>query len=108
MSAAENVSATGERTKPRVSGVWLPIVTPFVDGAVDFRSYERLLNYYMAQGLGGLIPLGTTGESPTIEDDEIDAIVELTTRVVGNRFPVYVGVGGNSTSKVVRTIRRRT
>lgn len=58
------------------------------------------------KGLSGLIPLGTTGESPTVEDDEVDAIVELTISTVGNRLPIYVGVGGNSTSKVERTTER--
>jgi len=89
-----------------ISGVWLPIVTPFKDGEVDVKSYERLLRHYLDTGINGVIPLGTTGESPTIEDDEAEALVELTLDVVGDRFPVYVGVGGNSTRKVVRTLRR--
>jgi 4-hydroxy-tetrahydrodipicolinate synthase len=89
-----------------LTGVWLPIVTPFLDGKVDYKSYERLLEYYLDKGLSGIIPLGTTGESVTLEDDEVDALVDLTTRVVGDRMPVYVGVGGNSTAKVVKTLQR--
>ena len=94
-------------TQPRsLSGVWLPMITPFLDGAVDLKSYQRLLHHYMDQGLAGLIPLGTTGEAPTLDDDEVEALVELTTRVVGNHLRVYFGVGGNATHKVIRTLRR--
>ena len=45
-----------------ITGLWLPIVTPFKDGAVDFKSYERLIEHYLALGIDGLFPLGTTGE----------------------------------------------
>ena len=89
-----------------ISGVWLPIVTPFVDGAVDFVSYERMLEHYLGKGVAGIFPLGTTGESPTIGADEVDAIVERTVTVVAGRVPVFVGVGGNATASVVKTLRR--
>jgi 4-hydroxy-tetrahydrodipicolinate synthase len=90
----------------KISGVWLPAITPFVAGAVDFASYERMLEHYLARGVSGIFPLGTTGESPTIDDDEMEAIVDRTVRVVAGRVPVFVGIGGNSTRKVVKTIRR--
>ncbi len=89
-----------------LSGVWLPIVTPFRDGAVDLESYRRLLAFYVDKGLSGIMPLGTTGEVPTLEDDEAEAIVETTVRELGGRLPVYVGVGGNATHKVLRTLKR--
>ncbi len=89
-----------------LSGVWLPMVTPFLSGAVDLKSYERLLHHYLDQGLGGLIPLGTTGEAPTLDDDEVEALVELTTRLAGTHLRLYFGVGGNATHKVIRTLRR--
>ena len=79
-----------------ISGVWLPIITPFVDGAVDVRSYERLLEHYLGKGVSGVFPVGTTGESPALDDDEIDAIVERTVAVVAGRVPVFVGIGGNA------------
>jgi 4-hydroxy-tetrahydrodipicolinate synthase len=90
----------------KISGVWLPIVTPFVDGAVDMAGYERLLEHYVRAGVSGIFPLGTTGESPTIDDDEAEAIVDRTVSVVAGRVPVFVGVSGNATRKVVRTLRR--
>jgi len=76
-----------------ISGVWLPIVTPFRDGAVDFESYERLLEHYLATGVTGIVPLGTTGESPTLDDDEMEAIVDRTVSVVAGRVPVFIGIG---------------
>jgi 4-hydroxy-tetrahydrodipicolinate synthase len=89
-----------------ISGVWLPIVTPFWEGAVDLESYERLLNHYLEQGVNGVIPLGTTGESATIEADEADAIVEATVRIATGRARIYIGLGGNSTAKVVKALKR--
>jgi len=89
-----------------ISGVWLPAVTPFVDGAVDLVSYERLLQHYLAAGVTGIFPLGTTGESPTIDDDEMEAIVDRTASVVAGQVPVFVGIGGNATAKVLKTLRR--
>jgi 4-hydroxy-tetrahydrodipicolinate synthase len=96
--------SAGPRTA--ISGVWLPIVTPFVDGKVDFVSYERMLEHYLAAGVSGIFPLGTTGESPTIDDAEADAIVERTVGAVAGRAPVFVGIGGNDTRKVVTTVER--
>jgi 4-hydroxy-tetrahydrodipicolinate synthase len=61
-----------------LSGVWVPIITPFHNGAVDFESYERLLDHYLGLGVGGIFPLGTTGENPTLDDDEIEQIVART------------------------------
>jgi len=89
-----------------ISGIWLPIITPFVDGEVDLVSYEKLLTHYLDRGVSGIFPLGTTGESPTIDDDEMEAIVECTVSVVGDRVPVFVGIGGNATAKVVKTVKR--
>lgn len=89
-----------------ITGLWLPIVTPFKDGAVDFESYERLIEHYLALGIDGLFPLGTTGEAPTLEEAEIDALVERTVDVVAGRVPVFVGVGGNATLKVTKTLDR--
>jgi 4-hydroxy-tetrahydrodipicolinate synthase len=90
----------------KISGLWLPLVTPFKDGAVDFSSYERLIEHYLAQGVDGLFPLGTTGESPTLDDNEIDELVEHTVGKVAGRVPVFVGVGGNATHKVEKALRR--
>ena len=89
-----------------ISGVWVPLVTPFRDGHVDVASYRRLIEHYLARGVTGLFPLGTTGEAPTLDDDEIDAIVEATVETVAGRVPIFVGIGGNATRKVIKAIDR--
>src|SRR5258706_14460659 len=91
-----------------ISGIWLPIITPFVDGAVDFAGYERLLAHYLARGGTGIFPLGTTGESPTLDEDEVEAIVDRTGSVVAGRVPIFAGVGGNAPAKVLNTPARLT
>lgn len=89
-----------------LTGVWIPLVTPFKDGRIDFTSYRRLIEHYVARGVSALFPLGTTGEAPTLDDDEVDAVVAATVEVAAGRLPVFVGVGGNDTRKVIKTLRR--
>jgi len=89
-----------------LSGVWLPIVTPFHGGAVDFVSYEKLIEHYLAAGISGLFPLGTTGESPTLDDEESEALIECTLGIVAGRVPVFVGIGSNATAKTLKMLRR--
>lgn len=90
----------------RFSGVWLPIITPFKDGEIDYAGYERLVDHYVRAGISGVIPLGTTGESPTIDEAETEALVERTVATVAGRVPILVGVGGNDTRKVVKAVKR--
>jgi 4-hydroxy-tetrahydrodipicolinate synthase len=88
-----------------LKGVYLPIVTPFKNGQIDYQSYENLIHHYISKGINGLIPLGTTGESPVIQETEFLKIVEKTVETVANRIPVYVGVGGNDTWAVIKKIK---
>ena len=90
----------------RFSGVWLPVITPFKGGEVDYAGYERLLDHYVRAGVAGIIPLGTTGESPTIDEAETEALVERTVATVAGRVPILIGVGGNDTRKVVKAVKR--
>jgi 4-hydroxy-tetrahydrodipicolinate synthase len=86
-------------------GVFLPVITPFTGGKVDIETYKKLLDYYLGKGIHGLVPLGTTGESPTIEEDEYNQIIEATIDVANSKVPIYVGVSGNSTRKVLDQIK---
>ncbi|HSI01882.1 MAG TPA: 4-hydroxy-tetrahydrodipicolinate synthase [Reyranella sp.] len=86
--------------------LWLPLITPFKNGAVDFASYERLIAHYLDHGVDALFPLGTTGESPSLDDAEVEAVVERTLAAAAGRVPVHVGIGGNSTRKVVKALKR--
>ncbi len=90
----------------RLTGVWIPLITPFVGGDVDLSGYRRLVEHYVGKGVSGLIPLGTTGEAPTLDDDEAEAIVAATVEVAAGRVPVFAGIGGNATHKVVKTLKR--
>jgi 4-hydroxy-tetrahydrodipicolinate synthase len=89
-----------------LSGVWVPLITPFKDGHVDLVSYRCLVEHYMARGIAGVVPLGTTGESPTLDEAETDAIVATTVEIVASRIPVFVGIGGNATRKVIKAVKR--
>ena len=92
--------------RPRFSGVWLPIVTPFVDSEIDYPGYQRLVDHYVRAGVSGVIPLGTTGESPTVDEAEAETLIEHTVAAVDGRVPIVVGVSGNDTRKVVQTVKR--
>ncbi|HEU4377653.1 MAG TPA: 4-hydroxy-tetrahydrodipicolinate synthase [Hyphomicrobiaceae bacterium] len=89
-----------------LTGVWIPLVTPFKDGRLDLASYKRLIEHYVARGASALFALGTTGEAPTLDDDEVDEIVATTVEVAAGRLPVFVGIGGNDTRKVIKTLRQ--
>jgi 4-hydroxy-tetrahydrodipicolinate synthase len=88
-----------------LKGVWLPIVTPFTDNKIDFKSYKKLIDYYTPKGIKGLIPNGTTGECPTIEDYEFEVILEKTVEFNKNRLPIFYGLGGNNTAKILKQLK---
>ncbi len=88
-----------------LEGIYLPIITPFSDYEIDFKSYKRLIDHYVDRGISGLIPLGTTGEVSTISEYEYEEIIEKTIEYTKNRVPVYVGLGGNNTYKVIKQLK---
>lgn len=89
----------------KLTGVWLPIITPFIDDKIDTKSYKKMIDYYINKGISGIIPLGTTGEVPVLSDYEFEEMIELTMEYVDNRLPIYVGVGGNHTAKVIKNVK---
>ena len=78
------------------------LVTPFKDGSVDFDALKHLVEWHIEQGSHGLVPMGTTGESPTVSHEEHDAVVETVVKTVAGRVPVIAGAGSNSTRETVR------
>jgi 4-hydroxy-tetrahydrodipicolinate synthase len=86
--------------------VYLPLVTPFLDGEVDVESLERLLARYRGSGIAGLVLLGTTGESPVLSVEESERIVECVAGVLQGALPLYLGVSGNDTRSVAASVRR--
>ena len=86
-----------------LSGVWIPLITPFdKSGAVDVDAIERLCSEYLADGVAGIVALGTTGESPTLDADEKRAVVDACSRVCAPRgAPLIVGTGTNNTRSTI-------
>ena len=89
---------------PGVRGVHLPLITPFLDGAVDLGSLRTLVRHYAGAGIDSIILLGTTGEAPTVEPAERQAVVAAALEAAGD-LPVHVGVSGNSTRHVAAAVR---
>ena len=90
-------------------GVYTALVTPFAsDGAVDEPRLRDLVDAQIAGGVDGLVPVGTTGESPTVTHEENIRIVEIVVEQAGNRVPVIAGTGSNSTAEAIdMTVRAR-
>lgn len=85
----------------KVQGVWIPLITPFINDEIDFESYQRLIDNYIAKGISGIMAGATTGESPVLSENEFEALAYKTLEYTNNRVPVFLGVGGNYTKEVV-------
>jgi 4-hydroxy-tetrahydrodipicolinate synthase len=77
------------------------LVTPFKDGAVDEKAFRAFINWQIENGTNGLVPVGTTGESPTLSHKEHERVVEICVDEAKGRVPVIAGAGSNSTSEAV-------
>ena len=77
------------------------VITPFVDAKVDYDSLLKVLNHLIDNGSHGLVPCGTTGESPTLSHDEHKKIIEETIRIADKRVPVIAGTGSNNTLEAI-------
>ncbi len=87
-------------------GSLVAIVTPFnKDGSINFGKLEELVEWHIESGTDGIVPCGTTGESPTLSHDEHDQVVETVVKAVNNRVPVLAGAGSNSTAEAVRLVK---
>lgn len=77
------------------------LVTPFSEGAVDYAALEAFVEWQISEGSHGLVPCGTTGESPTLTHDEHKRVVEMTIHVAKGRVPVIAGAGSNNTAEAI-------
>ena len=84
-----------------VKGSIVAIVTPFKNGKIDETSLRNLVNWHIDEGTHGIVPVGTTGESPTLDHSEHREVVEIVIDQVNNRVPVIAGAGSNSTSEAI-------
>src|SRR5262245_40336294 len=87
----------------QLRGTFTAIVTPFTpDGdAVDFAALEALVEAQIAGGVSGLVPCGTTGESPTLSDEETTQVIARVVAIAKKRVPVLAGTGSPSTKKTI-------
>jgi len=81
------------------------LVTPFKDGQVDMDALKKLVDWHIAEGSTGLVPVGTTGESPTLSHEEHHAVVEAVVKFAAGRVPVIAGTGSNSTAEAIDLIQ---
>jgi len=89
---------------PRIEGLWLPLVTPFRDGALDERSLRRIARHYLGQPVDGMILAATTGEGLTIDEDETERLTAIVATEAAGRIPVFLGLSGSDTRKVAKAL----
>lgn len=88
-----------------IKGVFTALITPFKGGVLDERAYADFIEWQIQQGVHGLVPCGTTGESPTLSPAEHKRVVEICVKVAAGRVPVMAGTGSNSTVEAVEFTR---
>src|SRR3954452_6072269 len=83
------------------SGAFTAMVTPFREGRVDDARLRDQVEHQIRGGIDGLVPVGTTGESPTLNFEEHIKVIELTVKFAAGRVPVIAGTGANATSEAI-------
>src|SRR3954464_1904536 len=91
--------------KTKFRGSFTALVTPFKNGSVDEAALRNLVDWQIAEGTHGLVPVGTTGESPTLSHDEHKRVVEWCVDQAKKRVPVIAGAGSNSTTEAIELPR---
>ncbi len=84
------------------SGAFTALVTPFRNGEVDVEALENLVEFQIGQGIHGLVPCGTTGETPSMSEAEDRLVIGTVVRIAGGRVPVIAGTGSNSTDMAIK------
>ena len=82
-------------------GSFVALITPFHDGKVDEDAFAKLVEWQISEGTHGLVPCGTTGESPTLSHEEHRRVVEICVEVTKKRVPVMAGAGSNNTLEAI-------
>lgn len=92
-----------------IQGLWLPLITPFLDGDLDLSSFRRLVRHYAAHPVDGLMVGATTGEGPALEEAETHTLIKAAKEelaAAGRSLPVYAGASGSATAKLCRAVER--
>lgn len=82
-------------------GCYTALITPFTKGAVDYAQFESFIEWQIEQGVHGIVPCGTTGESPTLTPDEHDDLIARAVKIANGRVKVMAGTGSNSTAEAI-------
>ena len=91
----------------RLQGTWTALITPFnEDKSIDFEAFGNLIDYQIDNGVNGLLLLGTTGEAPTMTDEEKEEIIKFGIKKIAGRVPVMVGSGTNNVDKAIKATNR--
>jgi 4-hydroxy-tetrahydrodipicolinate synthase len=91
----------------QLKGAYTALITPMKDnGDIDYDGFRRLIGFQLEGGIDGLVPLGTTGETPTLEEDEEERLIKIIVEEVKGRVPIIVGTGSNSTKSMVGYTKR--
>ena len=93
-------------TEMELRGVYTAIVTPFKNGGVDYEKFEQLIEMQIAGGVDGIVPVGTTGESPTLSMDEHTQVISCAVRAAKGRCRILAGSGANSTSEAIELTKQ--
>ena len=88
------------------AGVTVALVTPMKDGAVDYAALKKLVAWHIEQGTDCIAPVGTTGESPTLDHDEHDKVISTVVEQAAGKIKVMAGTGSNSTKEAVRLTKQ--
>ena len=83
------------------TGAMVALITPFQDGEIDFRTLDELVDFQLENRIDGIVPVGTTGESPTLSHEEHKKVIERVVKAVGGHVPVIAGAGSNSTAEAI-------
>lgn len=98
-----------ETGQQRLQGLWLPLITPFRDGALDDASLRRLVRHYADEPIDGFILGATTGEGLALDESEVETLVDVCTNELaglGREMPVFLGASGSDTRKLVKVLER--
>jgi len=83
------------------TGAMVALITPFQDGEIDFRTLDELIDFQLENGIDAIVPVGTTGESPTLSHPENKKVIERVIKAVAGKVPVIGGAGSNSTAEAI-------
>jgi 4-hydroxy-tetrahydrodipicolinate synthase len=83
------------------TGAMVALVTPFQEGEIDFQTLDELIEFQIEGGIDGIVPVGTTGECPTLSPEEHKQVIERVVQAVGGQVPVIAGAGSNSTAEAI-------